>query len=552
MKSENLKLVKELENEVIPYYEKAQEYLDANKKNYRGVFYKKGNSRYGITLNGVKNVVGHTAVTCPTKANTLLFATAWAMLAQEVYDLDKEDDKPNYLSWARHYGYLLGSINTPTPSKPNNKIEVKKTSTKNKTSIKNKKPSNTKSNIYSKKDFMKDGAFKDKFNLVKMEVPDGVKCIKANTFYGCKKLKSVILPNSVTSIGYRAFYDCKRLTNIEIPNSVVHIDDDAFLHCEGLTSIEIPDSVTSIGNGAFHGCYGLTSITLGNNVTNIGKHSFFSYSFLDDNSLIEALVIPKSVTSLGEDAFYNCPSGLKSIVVEKGNQYYDSRNDCNAIIETSTNLLLLGCRNTVIPNNVTSIGKNAFYNCSSLTNIKIPDSVTSIGNGAFHNCYGLTSITLGNNITSIGECAFSSCGLTSLKIPDSVTSIGDEAFKCCHGLQEIIIPDKVTSIGDEAFFACSELTSLTLGDNVISIGNDAFAFCKGLTNIKIPDNVTSIGEGAFYHCNGLTSITLGNNVTRIGESAFEYCSKLSSITWKGKTYTDKNKFNKAIKAKAWI
>ena len=191
--------------------------------------------------------------------------------------------------------------------------------------------------------------------------------------------------------------------------SVTSIGDCAFEYCSGLRSITIPDSVTSIGDYAFDGCSGLTSVE-----------------------------IPNSVTSIGDYAFYEC-KGLTSIKVENGNSVYDSRDNCNAIIKTRTNTLILGCKNSVITNSVTSIGNYAFDGCSGLTSVEIPNSVTSIGNYAFYECSGLTSI----------------------KIPNSVTSIGGGAFVYCSGLTSITIPNSVTSIGDYAFYNCWRLTSIT-------------------------------------------------------------------------------------------
>ena len=158
-------------------------------------------------------------------------------------------------------------------------------------------------------------------------------------------------------------------------------------------------------------------------VTSIGWYAFINCSDLT------SVTIPNSVTSIGQYAFYGC-SGLTSIKVEAGNTVYDSRDNCNAIIKTETNELFSGCKNTVIPNSVKSIGWNAFYGCSGLTSITIPNSVTSIGDDAFEGCSGLTSITIPNSVTSIGSRAFEGCnGLTSITIPNSVTSIGYDAFR---------------------------------------------------------------------------------------------------------------------------
>ena len=177
-------------------------------------------------------------------------------------------------------------------------------------------------------------------------------------------------------------------------------------------------TITSIGEWAFKGCKSLKSVTIPNSVTNIGEYAFSSCKSL------KSVTIPNSVTSIGRYAFTRCES-LTSMVVASGNNTYDSRDNCNAIIETATNTLIAGCQNTTIPNSVTSIGDWAFDGCSTLTSVTIPNSVTSIGWGAFNGCYSLTSVTIPNSVTSIGEWAFGNCySLTSVTIPKSVTSIG--------------------------------------------------------------------------------------------------------------------------------
>ena len=249
-----------------------------------------------------------------------------------------------------------------------------------------------------------------------------------------EKIKKVVIENGVTSIGGYAFNDCINLTSITIPNSVKSIGSYAFLYCKGLTSITIPNSVTSIGNWAFYGCSSLTSITIPNSVTSIGKSAF-------DYSGLTSITIPNSVTSIGEFAFSNCTS-LTSITVEKGNSKYDSRDNCNAIIETNTNKLIAGCKNTTISNSVTSIGNYAFYGCSGLTSITIPNSVTSIGESAFKSCSSLTSITIPNSVTSIGERAFSYCsGLTSITFNGSTPpEFGEYVFKYVKNSIPVYVP----------------------------------------------------------------------------------------------------------------
>ena len=217
----------------------------------------------------------------------------------------------------------------------------------------------------------------------------GLKTISNNAFNGCSSLTSVVIPNSVTTIG-----------------------DDAFHDCSGITSFTIPNSVTSIGHGAFYGCSGLPSITIPNSVTSIGYWAFCLTG-------ISSIVIPANVTFIGAGAFGGCV-GVTSIKVEAGNTVFDSRNGCNAIIQTSTNTLITGCKNTTIPEGITSIGDWAFNGMDNLTSIVLPSTLTSIGEGAFSWCWTLPSITIPANVTSIGNGAFSDCGsLTSVIVESS-------------------------------------------------------------------------------------------------------------------------------------
>ncbi|MCI9083466.1 MAG: leucine-rich repeat protein [Lachnospiraceae bacterium] len=290
-----------------------------------------------------------------------------------------------------------------------------------------------------------DGAFGVHYALISITIPEGVTSIGKAAFGNCSNLESISIPTSVTSIGWAAFAGCSSLTNIVIPEGIAIIEDYTFKDCSNLKNFAIPKGVISIGVGAFNDCNSLKSITIPEGVTSIGQESFMNCSSLS------GITIPESVTSIGYKAFTQCgftsitiPKGVASIgefafpelehiVVAGGNQTYDSRNDCNAIIETETNMLISGCKNTYIPEGVTSIGDEAFYGCDGLTNIIIPEGVTSIGYKAFYSCDGLTNIIIPEGVTSIGYKAFEDCeNLTSITMPESVISIDDSAFSNCH------------------------------------------------------------------------------------------------------------------------
>ena len=361
-------------------------------------------------------------------------------------------------------------------------------------------------------------AFSKCDNLKYVELPNTLERIDDYAFYDCNGLTTVNLGNSITAIGNHSFQNCYGLTSVIFPNSVEFIGREAFEHCMALTSLVIPSSVAVIETSAFQHCYGLKSLRLN---CNINDSTIGSYVF--DGCKILTLVIGDNVTSIsGLDL--SQLGVLENIAVESSNRTYDSRNNCNAIVNTSTNSLIIGCQNTIIPNSVTSIGESAFSNCSGLTSVTIPNSVTSIGDGAFSGCSGLTSVTIPNSVTSIGDEAFYGCSeLTSVTFnAEKCTKMGSYSYLVfigCTSLTSLTIGDRVTIIPNYAFYGCSGLTSVTIPNSVTSIGESAFSRCSGLTSVTIPNSVTSIGNGAFYNCN-IENVTIPKSVLSIGSGCF--------------------------------
>lgn len=268
------------------------------------------------------------------------------------------------------------------------------------------------------------------------------------------------------------------------------VDRNSVLHkfTDGKGEIVLEDHVTRINNGAFDGCTSLISIT-----------------------------IPDSVTKIGELAFSGC-SSLTSIIVDDNNPTYNSRDNCNAIIEKETNTLIRGCQNTVIPKSVRKIGDHAFSGCTGLTSIIIPYSVTEIGYHVFDGCTSLESITIPDSVTEIGYHVFDGCtNLTSIVIDESNPKY-DSRNNCnaiietkndilIQGCVNTIIPDSVTKIGALAFDGCSGLKSITIPDSVTQIGEYAFSDCTSLKSIIIPYSVEAVGKNAFEGCVNLSEET---------------------------------------------
>ena len=341
-----------------------------------------------------------------------------------------------------------------------------------------------------------DYAFRGCTSLASITIPNSVTTIGDNAFRGCTSLASVTLPtnSSFTTISNNAFNSCSSLADITIPNSVLTIGHVAFYNCSSLASITIPNSVTSIGYAAFQVCSNLASITIPNSVLTIGPNAFQGCSSL------ASVTIGNSVTSIGATPFAGC-SKLASIVVDSENTVYSSLD--NVLFNKDKTKLIqyaakLSSTSYVIPNSVITIDQSAFYNCSSLASITIPNSVTTIGYAAFNNCSSLASITIPDSVTTIGNNAFQGCSsLASITISNSVTSIGVTAFYNCSSLASITIPNSVTTIGVYAFANCSSLASITIPNSVLTIDDYAFQGCSSLASVTFMGDIPTIASGNF-------------------------------------------------------
>ena len=473
-------------------------------------------------------------------------------------------------------------------------------------------------------------------------IPSSVPEIGECAFYGCN-ITSLTIPASVSFIGPWAFLDCTEMLSLTILPGVDSIGIGAFMNCKSLTSVDIPNSLVKGGSVMFNECYnieklyldlpvsptflysryGLKEVVLGESIKRIKRNDFLNFIGL------QSIVIPSSVEIIDYDAFkgcnnietlywnakdsagyglknvifysrntlknivlgesativdweilYDCPN-LSTIVVDSNNPIYDSRNNCNAIIETETNTLLLGCNSTVIPDGVNSIAKYAFYNCESISSIVIPPSVRLIDNYAFSGCKSLTSINIPANVSNIGFGIVSRCadlnsitvdpanshfdsrdncnavietktntlvsGCKNTIIPSGIVTIELDAFGGCVGLTSISLPSSVTTIGDWAFTGCSGLTSIEMSANVRNLGSYAFENCSSLASLSIPMGVTTIPVGLAMGCSSLTSIDIPSSINSIEHDAFNNCSSLKTVIIpEGVTDINNNTFNGCV------
>ncbi len=468
-----------------------------------------------------------------------------------------------------------------------------------------------------------DYAFQNNSKITNLTIPNTITKIGAYAFEHCSKLKSIFIPKSVLSIGTRAFsreyevdtvvvdsdnpvYDSRDNCNAinvtgsntlifgykdtVIPNSITTIGAYAFYHVKTSGNLDIPYGVKTLEKNSFFWSK-IASISIPSSVTSIGNYAMYGCEYLVN------ITIPASVTSIGQHVLSYCPK-LEKISIEKSNPIYNSNNNCNAIIETSTNTLLYGCQNTVIPDSVTKLSEYAFSYCKNITEIKISKNIISLSNRTFSGCnkvltiavdpdnpvydsrdncnaivetssntllVGCSNTIIPNSVSIIADYAFAGLtNLTSINIPASVKKLSYTSFFECvnidtfivdpnntvydsrnncnaiietasntlvRGCKNSTIPSTVTEIGCRSFYYVQKLNTITIPNSVKTIGNLAFNTCYDLATISIPTSVTYIGSKAFEGCDALTSITISSGVSYIGNNAFAGCTNLDSITF---------------------
>lgn len=400
-----------------------------------------------------------------------------------------------------------------------------------------------------------------------VKIPKGVEIIESNSFSRCESITSVELPSSVKEIKPMAFNKCEFLSDVFIPETNVECTGCSFCRCPNLKlssnifngsltcvpiqtkgQFVIQQNVKRITEGAFCGCHDITEITIPEGVESIGEKAF------NECHSITEINIPSSVTDIHEGAIIDC-NNLMHLSVDKNNKIFDSRDNCNAVIETATNTIRTGCRKTQFPKSVTTIGKSAFASCEEV--LRIPCSITKIAIDAFEDCDKLKKVIFEEGNKRPYFWAFTGCeNIQHIVLPESYESIedwldNDEEFDNDYSLSiiqiqmlieepifnkrifvllpdtfegEFTVPDGITHIEPYAFAGCMELTRVILPESIKSIGKYAFAGCTKLQEINVPKH-TRIASKAFVNCGSLktnTTIISDNRLLRVGINEEQY------------------------------
>ncbi len=372
-----------------------------------------------------------------------------------------------------------------------------------------------------------------------LKIDEGVEVISDYAFQACANLESVSIPSSIKVVGAAPFQYCTCLTTIVVNkknpvfdsregcNAIIVTQDNSLI--VGCSATKIPSSVRCIDKYAFMGCLAeVVAIPEG-----VERINYFAFSSCPN---LKKIFIPASVESIEELAFDNCPEVI-SIVVDKNNTDYDSRNGSNAIIYSSDNKLILGCSSTIIPQDIETIGEFAFSHCRKLQRIVIPEGVLCIADGAFEYCSNLKEVVFPTTLEIIGGASFGYCtSLESVTIPRGVYSMDSDIFRGCISLQKISVDS-----ANEVFDSRNDCNAvIDTEQNKLVVG------CKGTV---VVDGIKSIGSRAFYK-SGITSIHLPSSVESIESAAFKDCEYCMSITVEDSNKTYKSAGSNSVVEKA--
>ena len=314
-----------------------------------------------------------------------------------------------------------------------------------------------------------------------------------------KSLKTVVVGEGITSLGKGAFNSLKKLRFIELPSTLKSIGASAISGTD-LYELNIPEGVEKIDDYGCEYLENLRKLTLPKSLREVGKDAFFN-----DNMLAE-LIIPENLTTIGDGAFAGM-SSVEKITVDSANPAYDSRGNCNAIIETETNTMIAGCANTTVPKTVTAI-KKAFYDLSTIKEFTVPDWVTEIGDKTFWSCKNLEKIDLGSGLKKVGYDAFYNCDkLKSVVFPNSVTELGSMIFWDCDSLESVKLPSKIDYIPFGMFASCYSMTEFEIPSNIVRLEECALQ-STGIRELVIPKNVLNISRAVIQNSPNLEKLTV--------------------------------------------